>query len=80
MELLNDRLRCAGSPNPPQAARHLHDSELVPGLSTRRPAGALARDPSVDELAFPGLQESDEKVDELLVGLYVSGRASLSLA
>ena len=30
-------------------------SRQVPGLSIRRPAGAPAGDPSVDELAFPGV-------------------------
>jgi len=32
---------------------------------------------SVDELAFPGVWESDEELDEFLADLYASRRASL---
>jgi hypothetical protein len=32
---------------------------------------------SVDELAFPGVWESDEELDEFLADLYASRRASM---
>jgi hypothetical protein len=44
-----------------------------------RCAGRACPIESVDELAFPGVWESDQELDEFLADLYASRRASLPL-
>jgi hypothetical protein len=54
----------------PHAAPHVPAEEQVRQQGVRPIA-------SVDELAFPGVWESDEELDEFLADLYASRRANM---
>ena len=55
---------------PPHLAPHVPAGEQV----RRQGIQPIA---SVDELAFPGVWESDEELDDFLADLYASRRASM---
>jgi len=63
-------------------------AEHAPRLPQRKPAAHVPAEEqlrrqgvrpiaSADELAFPGVWESDEELDEFLADLYASRRASM---
>jgi hypothetical protein len=55
----------------PQAAPHVPAEEQIRQQGIQPIA-------SVDELAFPGVWESDEELDEFLADLYASRRANIA--
>jgi hypothetical protein len=55
----------------PHAASHVPAAEQVRQQGIQPIA-------SVDELAFPGVWESDEELDEFLADLYASRRANIA--
>lgn len=58
---------------------HAHVPPLVPHVPAEEQVRRQGVQPitSVDELAFPGVWESDEELDEFLADLYAARRASL---
>jgi hypothetical protein len=66
------------APTMSRGAEHVpssHAARHVPAEDQLRRQG-IQPIASVDELAFPGLWESDEELDEFLTDLYASRRAS----
>lgn len=61
------------------SAEHVPPSHAAPHVPAEDQLRQQGIQPiaSVDELAFPGVWESDEELDEFLADLYTSRRANL---
>ena len=61
------------------SAEHAPASHVTPHVQAAEQVRRQGIQPiaSVDELAFPGVWESDEELDDFLADLYASRRASM---
>jgi hypothetical protein len=61
------------------SAEHASPSHAAPHVPAEEQVRQQGIQPiaSVDELAFPGVWESDEELDDFLADLYASRRASM---